>query len=250
MSKKCLFFLAITSAERVGELNALVIIWPCMHWWSEHSALTLWLNIALNPRSYEQIIYYNNKWYVQKIVWTLQYSWRWVCSVPCIQYGTILDRMAAILLIKLFICHRWKTQEAPLSEQSLDHWMLDAKLLPKSIFFFWALLGGHSKKSRELVLRSLDMCQGLFSFRTNTHLLRTCWESSMDRWQYDRSIYCKCCILCHWKDSACLCTHSWQYPGDSYYSWQLPMVYRNTFSYVISSIFYFPYLPGEVRING
>lgn len=45
VSLKMTFFLAITSAEGLWELHALAIISLCIHWWSNNSEVTLWLNL-------------------------------------------------------------------------------------------------------------------------------------------------------------------------------------------------------------
>lgn len=126
--------------------------------------------------------------YTKKNVLTLQYSTKSLqCSLYLVQSyfrpdGNQLTEQTVHLSQRKTNTHKGSA----LSKQSLAHWMLDAKLLPRSTSFSWTLLEGHSRKSRELVLWTLDELQDLFSLRTNTHLVRTCWESSRDQmavWQ-------------------------------------------------------------------
>lgn len=187
-----------------------------MYLWPED-----WVDIVVEPK-----IQSMNKLCIEKNDLTLQSSMeislQWFLYPIWFYFGSDGSQ--------LLICHREKTQGASLSKHSLARRILDAKILLSSTSFSWALFGGHFRKSWQIFLWALDKHQDSSSFRTNTHLLRTCWESSKNQMAIWQRHLLQMLRLTEsdWKDSACLCTYLRLYPGDSYHSWQLSMVYGNT----------------------
>ena len=126
LSCKTAFFLAITSAKRVGELHALSVSDTCLRWNPDGSGVTLWPNVAFLPKVLATS-------HLNQPIRLAQFNpppgesadrLELLCPVRALRaYVGATERIRRSE--QLFICHGGRNKGHALSKQRLSHWIVD-----------------------------------------------------------------------------------------------------------------------------
>ncbi|KAL2087997.1 hypothetical protein ACEWY4_016825 [Coilia grayii] len=126
LSMKTAFLLAITSAERVGELHALSVSGDCLRWHPGDSGVTLWPNPSFLPKTLSSAFvnqplslaaFEAGQGEGSDLLCPVRALWMYVC------------RMEGLSLTDaLFLCHTGPRRGLALSKQRLPKWVVEAIL--------------------------------------------------------------------------------------------------------------------------
>ena len=124
LSRKTAFLLALSSAKRVGELQALSVSPDCIRWKADDTGVSLWPNPAflpkvLKPQTVNQVLE------ISALQSGSAEDLSALCPVRALR--AYVDRTRALrgTCTQLFVCYGGNRLGHPLSKQRLSHWLVD-----------------------------------------------------------------------------------------------------------------------------
>ncbi|KAK0154140.1 hypothetical protein N1851_003764 [Merluccius polli] len=125
LSMKVAFLLAITSAKRVGELQALSVAETCLRWNPDGSGVVLWPNVAFLPKVLSRT-HLNQPIRLARFDSPSEEG-RSELLCPVRALRAYIAATAGIRQSEqLFVCHGGPNRGCALSKQRLSHWVVDA----------------------------------------------------------------------------------------------------------------------------
>ena len=125
LSRKTAFLLALSSAKRVGELQALSVSPDCIRWKADDTGVSLWPNPAFLPKVVKpQTV--NQVLEISALHLDGADDRSALCPVRALR--AYVDRTQALrgTDTQLFVCYGGKRMGLPLSKQCLSHWLVDS----------------------------------------------------------------------------------------------------------------------------
>ncbi|KAK0147606.1 hypothetical protein N1851_012909 [Merluccius polli] len=125
LSMKVAFLLAITSAKRVGELQALSVAETCLRWNPDGSGVVLWPNVAFLPKVLSRT-HLNQPIRLARFDSPSEEG-RSELLCPVRALRAYIAATAGIRQSEqLFVCHGGPNRGCALSKQRLSHWVVNA----------------------------------------------------------------------------------------------------------------------------
>ena len=125
LSMKVAFLLAITSAKRVGELQALSVAETCLRWNPDGSGVVLWPNVAFLPKVLSRT-HLNQPIRLSRFDSPSEEGRsEMLCPVRALK-AYIAATASFRQSEQLFVCHGGPNRGCALSKQRLSHWVVDA----------------------------------------------------------------------------------------------------------------------------
>ncbi|KAK0150202.1 hypothetical protein N1851_008886 [Merluccius polli] len=125
LSMKVAFLLAITSAKRVGELQALSVAETCLRWNPDGSGVVLWANVAFLPKVLSRTHLNQPIRLARFDSPSEECRSELLCPVRALR-AYIAATAGIRQSEQLFVCHGGPNRGRALSKQRLSHWVVDA----------------------------------------------------------------------------------------------------------------------------